>query len=186
MINETKMINKMKMINKIFFLAVSLLLVFSLLACNTTKKKQLGSGTTVIETDEGWIDNNTYKMQVYGQWDRSRYYIEDKEEELGKTAKPFYGLREDAKTAAKIRAMRNFKEKMLAYIVSESKVENSQLISDLIESSLQGIIIAPQSVKETYSKSHDAIILFHFQAKGLKRIIDAAVQETLKKTNKES
>lgn len=167
-----------------FFLIGSFLFAFVALAgCKTPAEKRLGDGLTTIDSEEGWVNDNVYKMQVYGQWDRSRYYIEDDEPEEGKAAKPFYGLREDAKTAAKVRAMRNFKEKMISYIQSESRVENQALISDVIDATLSGITVSPQAIKETYSKRHDAIVLFHFEAKGLKKIIDKAALETLKSTN---
>ena len=170
-----------------FFLIFSFLFSFGILmsagGCKTQAEKRLGDGLTTIDSEEGWVNDNVYKMQVYGQWDRNRYYIEDDDEEEGKSPKPFYGLREDAKTAAKVRAMRNFKEKMISYIRSESKVENQALISDTIDAALSGITVSPQAIKESYSKRHDAIILFHFEAKGLKKIIDKAALETLKNTN---
>ncbi len=158
-------------------------------ACSKTGSGRLGKGTTTFTAQEGWINANTYQMVVYGQWDRSAYYEEETKppaNTFGLQPKPMFGLREDAKTAAKIRAMRNFKEKMVTYIQSASRVENAALVSDVVSTALKGVVIAPQSVKEEYSKRHDASITFHFEAASLKQIVDAAVQTTLNRFNEGS
>ncbi len=164
------------------FSSIFLLMLVILNSCKA-KNKPLGKGTSVIISNEGWVDDNSYQMVVYGQWDRSAYYEESKGKasDALQKARPYFGLREDAKTAAKVKAMRNFKEKMLSFVESESRVENSELLYDVVTAHLRGLVIAPQVLREEYSKSHDASITFLFTAEGLRAIVDDAVQVTLRR-----
>ncbi|BBM89625.1 hypothetical protein COTS27_01331 [Spirochaetota bacterium] len=178
--------NKLVAIKWMLLVASVLVMVLS---CSKTASGRLGRGTKTIISNEGWVNANTYQMVVYGQWNRDAYYVEGEKKPkaaFGKKPKPLYGLREDAKIAAKVKAMRNFKEKMVAYVKSATKVENSELLNDVIETSLRGVIIAPQAVKEEYSKQHDASVTYLFEANDLKRIVDDAIRETLRRFNEGS
>lgn len=151
------------------------------LSCKTTSNKSLG-GDTVTKA-EGWQDDNTYEMVVIGMWDRARYYISGQTAEEGKEAKPLIGLQQDAKTAAKLMAMRNFKEKMGAYIKSKTGVEDGKLIGDVIQSGLEGVVISPAALEENYTPEGDVRITYQFQAEGLKNTVDAIANEVLNKKN---
>ena len=166
----------------VLLLAVSWLLV----GCQSATRKRVGAGATVIESEEGWLNKDTYRMWVAGSWDRKRYYVEGEEEEIDKEPKSMFILRGLSKTSAKVKALRNFKEKMVTYVESESQVENDTLVNDVITSSINGVVIAPQAVKEEYSAKGDANVLFHFTAKGLKQNVDKAIQETVKRYREEA
>ncbi len=166
----------------VLLLAVSWLLV----GCQSATKKRVGAGATVIESEEGWLNKDTYKMWVAGSWDRNRYYVEGEEEEIDKEPKSMFILRGLSKTAAKVKALRNFKQKMISYVESESQVENDTLVNDVITTSIGGVTIAPQAVKEEYSAKGDANVLYYFTAKGLKQNVDKAVQETVKRYREEA
>ena len=177
------MFNKMiqfKTMTKIATLIFVALIVF---ACkSTTSNKSLG-GESINKT-EGWMNDDTYEMVVAGAWDRARYFVEGEDDpEEGKDAKSSLLLQQDAKRSAITQAMRNFKEKMGAYVKSKTGVEDGKLIGDVIQSGLEGISIAPQAVKENYTKRYDARISFRFAAKGLKRTVDSIANQVLKKKN---
>ncbi|HMB02084.1 MAG TPA: hypothetical protein VKS21_13955 [Spirochaetota bacterium] len=164
---------------------VSLVLSLSLfISCGTTSNKNLG-GESMRKT-EGWVDGDTYEMVVVGTWDRSRYYVEGNDPVEGKEAKPSLVLQQDAKTAAKVVAMRNFKEKMGAYIKSKTGVEDGKLIGDVIQSGLEGIVISPAAIEENYTPRFDARITYQFSADGLKKTVDSLANQVLKKKNKMS
>ncbi len=167
-----------------FSLMLGLILVF--IGCQSNTAKRVGDRATVIQSDEGWVDNNTYRMWVIGSWDRGQYYIEGSEAQIDKEAKSIFVLRNLSKTAAKVQALRNFKERMLTYVESESRVENATLVQDEITASLNGVTIAPQAVEEEYSANGDANILYHFSAQGLKQSVDKAIQETVKRYREET
>ena len=132
---------------------------------------------------EGWIDDNTYQLKISGMWDRERYYVEGTTPVDGKEAKPSIMLRQDAKTAAKVQAMRNFQEKMGAQIKSKTGVEDGKLIGDVIQSAMSGVTISPMAVKEEYMESHDAMITYQFSSQGLRQLIDKVTAQILKQKN---
>ena len=161
------------------------LCIFSIVffACETTSNKGFKGGTKIKDA-EGWMNDNTYEMVVVGAWDRARYYVEGEgDPEEGKDAKSSLLLQQDSKRSAMTQAMRNFKEKMGAYVKSKTGVEDGKLIGDVIQSGLEGVSIAPQAVKENYTKRYDARITFRFAAKGLKRTVDSIANQVLKKKN---
>ena len=93
--------------------------VFFFFSCASNSK--MGENSEVVQSREGWIDEDTYQMEVIGLWDRSQYYIEGEEDEVdGKSPKSAFGLKADSKTAAKVKAMRNFREKMISDIQGEN------------------------------------------------------------------
>ncbi len=171
---------------KKIILGIMIISLFFVIACKSNTKKRIGDKATVIDSEEGWLDKNTYQMWVIGSWDRNRYYIEGQEEEIDKEAKSIFVLRNLSKTAAKVQALRNFKERMLTYIASESQVENATLVNDQVNAYVTGVTISPQAVKEEYSARGDANVLFHFSAKGLKQNVDKAIQETVKRYREET
>lgn len=174
---------------KILFLIFTAISMLFLGSCKS-KPKVIGDSGIEVESKEGWLNDSTYQMWVYGEWDRDRYYIEGEEEDLetsrGKTPKSIFGIREDSKTAAKVKAMRNFKEKMISEVQSETQVENSKLVSDIIESSLSGVTIAPESIREQYSERGDANILFNFKADDLRQYVENAIKETVQRYKEET
>ena len=164
-----------------FFMSILLMFAF-ITSCKTTSNKDLGGES--LKKTEGWIDDNTYEMVVVGAWDRSRYFVEGSgTPDEGKEAKSEILLMQDSKTAAKLVAMRNFKEKLGTYIKSKTGVEDGILIGDVIQSALEGVTIAPNAIKENYTPNHDVRITYQFSATGLKKTVDAAANRVLQKKN---
>jgi len=141
------------------------------------------SGCKKASQSEGWMGPNKYRMVVVGAWDRERYYIEGQPAVEGKEPKSAIMLRQDAKTAAKLVAMRNFKEKMGAQIKSKTGVEDGKLIGDVIQSALEGITVSPGAFKEEYTDMNDAMITYDFEAEGLQKVVDEMASSALKKKN---
>ena len=169
--------NKMLKIISLFGVAI---LLASLVGCKTTSNKRFKGGETLTKT-EGWKNDNTYELVVVGQWDREQYYIEGDTPQEGKTAKASIGLQQDAKRAAQVGAMRNFKAKMGEYVKSKTGVEDGKLIGDVIESSLEGVSISPAAIKENYTANHDCRATFRFEAKNLKKVVDQMANTVLTK-----
>ena len=152
---------------QIVLVAISLILFIECRTVGSTNTRFRG-GKTESDT-EGWIDKNTYRLVVVGLWNRDEYYIEGKKEIVEKEAKSPLGLKQDAKTAAKLIAMRNFQEKMGTYIKSKTALNKGKLINDEIKSTLEGITISPTAVKENYTADHDVRITYEFSTKGLRK-----------------
>lgn len=186
---ETNMKNIFSIQSTAMFAMILALLSILVVSCKSSPE-QLSDDGIEFETDEGWVGSDVYRMWVYGEWDRNRYYIEGVEEDTdvakGKTPRSIFGLREDSKTAAKVKAMRNFKEKMIADIQSDTLVRNSKLVSDIIESKLEGVTIAPEAVREQYSERGDANILFNFRAEDLKDYVEKAITDTVTRYREET
>ena len=164
-------------------LMVSIVLLLTLLAgCETTRNKKFKGGERLTKT-EGWKNPSTYQLVVVGLWNRSQYYIEGGTPQDGKKAKPAIGLQADAKRAAQVKAMRDFKAKMGEYLKSKTGVEDGKLIDDVIESSLEGVSISPASLEENYTATHDCRITFQFSARNLKKTVDDMANAILNKKN---
>ena len=165
---------------KLFILLMSfVILLFSFTACDKRESAFKKGGGKSYAVKDGWINNDTYQVTVIGLWDRSRYYLEGADSVRGKEPKSEFGLQEDSKLAAKVKAMREFREKLGAYITSTSEVKDGKLASDLIKSKVEGGTIVPQLMKETYSANNDCRAVYQFKAKGLKKLIDKLGKESL-------
>ena len=170
----------MNKILKSILLIFTLLFFIGLTSCKTTSNKRIKGGETLTRT-EGWKNKNTYELVVIGIWDRTQYYTDGQEVDEDKIYKPIIGLQADAKRAAQLVAMRNFKAKMGEYIQSQTGVEEGRLISDTIDSSLEGVSINPHSIKENYTPQNDCRVTFQFTANNLKNVIDKIATDILKK-----
>ncbi len=161
---------------------LSLAVVLVLSSCVDTSGGATQSGGEKRVNQEGWIGTDKYVLNTVGLWDRNRYYISGGTAEAGKTAKPSIGLQNDAKRAAQLGAMRNFLEKAVgASIKSKTGTEDGALIADVIQSGVEGKVPQPEAKTENYTPENDCRVVFVFEAKGLKKIIDDATAEILKK-----
>lgn len=181
-----------------FLLAVPFFTIFS---CGLKGRKYSSSIWRFSKV--GWKDENVYRIQTYGQWDRDRYSVKvkvddslrvtpskifpildesKKDKSKGKIEKDFQELRADAKVAAKVRAVKIFREEMIFYLEKASKIKDRPLISEILDSSLENSPVSLEVVKEKYSKDHDAFMVFHVHRESLKATVDKMVDEIVRKS----
>ncbi|HBE04165.1 MAG: hypothetical protein A2096_08125 [Spirochaetes bacterium GWF1_41_5] len=167
------------------FVQISMLMLFAALAITACKQKGIRNlGGDQLVGREGWQNDDTFRMIVVGSWDRKLYYIEGKDAEEGKQSKSLIVLQQLSKRSAQVESARNFREKMGVYIKSKTGVEDSTLIGDVIQSSMEGITIMPAALEESYTPMGDVEVLFEFKSKGLKKVIDDAAKAVLAKSGK--
>ena len=161
-------------------LMCSILLVITSCASSVGRNAAFKGGTTISGT-EGWKDKHTYVLVVSGQWDRSRYYVEDEEEpKEGKEAKPGIVLEQNALRAAQEQAKRDFLEKVIgSSLKAATGTVNGKLVDDVINSGVSGKVSSPIAVVSQYTKRHDVRVTYQFKARNLKDLIDDAVKNII-------